>query len=145
MILNRSTLKISATELIVGVLSLLYLIGIRVWFPVCPVMSEMIMSCHWAGAMLKALSVLLFVLSVVHMLVPDWKIQLGMDLAMLGAAALTACVPGGVIRLCADAGMACRHNTQPWNLAFCAAMLLALLADLFFLRARIAQDAHRRT
>ena len=86
MLVNKPKLKIAVTELLIAAVSIIFLIGIRVWFPVCEPSGESYMSCHWAGESLGAVSIVIAVLSVVHIFIPDAKIKTGMDIAALGTA-----------------------------------------------------------
>ncbi len=144
MIINSSKVKLGVTEALALVLSLLYAIGIRRWFAVCPLMTETVMPCHWAGEMLKAISVLLLVLCALHLPIPDAKIKIGMDIALIGLALLGMFVPGTVIRICGGETMACKSAAHPWTLAFCGALAVILLADVIVYASALAKENHRR-
>ena len=144
MIINRDKFKFSITELLMLIVSIILLAGSRTWFSVCPVMSEMIMACHWAGEVLKAVSIFLAAASVVHILIHDQKIKLGMDIPFLGICLMTAFVPGGIINLCQSEDMACRQSTKPWTIILCAAFTVIILADVILYASRISREKHQR-
>ena len=146
MIVNTKKCSFGVTDLLMISASVLFAAGIRLWFPVCAAMPESmtVMSCHWAGETLKAVSLLLAALSAAHVFVPDAKVKAGMDIALAGLSVLTALIPGHVIGICAGAEMACRSHTLPWTLVFGAAILLLSLVDLFFYLTRASSQKHRR-
>jgi len=144
MIFNKEKFKCSAAELLILVVSIVFVIGIRSWFSVCPVNNEMIMSCHWAGEMLKVLSILFVVMAVVHLIAADPKMKLGMDIPLLGVCLLTAFIPGGIISVCQNAEMACRQAAQTWTVILCAALLICILADIIFYASYLSRQKHQR-
>ena len=146
MIVNKEKCRFGATDLLLIAAACLFAVGLRLWFPVCGGMagSTVAMSCHWAGEALKAVSVLLAALCVIHLLTPDGKMKAGMDVALAGLAVLTMLLPGNVIHICAGAEMACRAKTLPSALAFGAVLLLLAQADLFWYLTRGAAAKHRR-
>ena len=143
MILNRKRLKIGISEILVLLISVLYLIGIRVWFPVCMPM-EHIMTCHWAGEVLKALSCLFLALSLIHIFIPDLKMKAGMDIAMISVACITFFIPGHIIPLCGDAMMMCRKGTSIYSSVFALVLAVLLIADIVIVMSYIAKDKHKR-
>ena len=114
MILRKEKCRFGITEVILLVLSILLLAGSRSWFAVCAVMSETVMSCHWAGEVLKAVSVVLFILVVVHILVPDEKIKMGMDLALAAFSILTALCSTSMRHITASCSSTC-SSIQEWT------------------------------
>ena len=144
MIINKSKIKVCIIELIIFVVSLLFLLGIRLWFPVCEVMGETVMACHWAGEILKALTVLSFVLSLVHIFLPNGSVKIGMDLSLIGLLVLTLYVPGNIVNICEMTDMSCRHYTLPWTIAFSVVLILLALADIVFYLALASTEKHKR-
>ena len=131
MIINNSKCKIAFTDILFLALSIIYLVGIKLWFPVCGVSGDMVMSCHWAGEVLSALSVLLVILSLIHMVIPDERIKAGIDISGAGIAVLSLMIPGNIINLCKNSEMQCRTNTSLWTIIFMAVICAALCADAF--------------
>lgn len=144
MLIQKENLKIGVLEVLAALVSLLYLIGIHSWFPVCAVMGDTIMACHWAGRVLQALALLLALLSVAHLFVPDEMAKTGMDVAMAGIAMVTLFTPGHIINLCMMEEMNCRSNTLPFTIGFGVLMILLLIADIVFWQNRIAKAKHER-
>lgn len=144
MIIKRDKIKISAAEIINVLISVLFLIGIRSWFDVCPVMSEMTMSCHWAGEVLKAVSIVLLVISLIHVFIPDEKIKIGIDMASLCILVMTIFIPGTVIGLCGDAGMRCRSTAQPWTIIISAVLIIVCVIDMIIYATALSGLKHQR-
>ena len=141
---EKKKYSVGLTEIIMAVLALLYTIGIRAWFPVCAAMSDSVMACHWAGQTLKAISILLLALAVVHIIIRDENMKLGMDISLLGTGLITMLIPGHIINICRSAEMACRGATLPWTIAFGIVWILVILADILFFRARLTKQRHQR-
>lgn len=144
MLVNQSKIKIAVTDLIMILISVCYLLGIHKWFSVCPVMGESVMACHWAGEVLKAIALLVLIISVVHTCLPDEKIKIGVDIALVGLYIMTIFVPGRIVHICSDSMMHCRKATQPWTIVFCIVLLLVALADIVFYCSKLAKDRHTR-
>ena len=144
MLVNKDKCRVSITEILMLVISIVYLIGIRAWFAVCPVMSEMIMACHWAGEMLKAMSILLLVIVIVHIVIWDPKVKLGVDIPLIGIGILDIFIPGGIINLCQSTDMACQSAAKPWTIVFSAALLVVTVIDVILYASRISGDKHHR-
>ena len=144
MIINKRKWKMAVTDILLLVCAVLYFIGIKYWFPVCAVSGEMVMSCHWAGEVLTALSVLLIVTAAVHMVIPDEKIKTGMDIALVGIAVLAAMIPGNIISLCKNSEMQCRSNTSVWTMILMISFCLIACADGFIYLQLLSGEKHKR-
>ena len=144
MIVIKEKIKFNIAELLMAILSLVFLIGIRSWFSVCPVMSDMVMSCHWAGEVLKALSIVLFAISLIHIFIPDEKIKMGMDILFLCVLIMTIFIPGGVISLCQNADMQCRSVSQPWSIVLMIVLIIVSVIDLIICSSAISKSRHQR-
>lgn len=144
MIVSKDKIKISAAEIIKLIVSVIFVIGIRTWFSVCPVMSEMTMSCHWAGEMLKAVSIVLLVISVIHIIIPDEKVKIGMDAASACFLIMSVFIPGTVIHICQDAQMRCRSIAQPWSVIISIVLLIACAADMIIYASAVSRAKHQR-
>ena len=125
-------------------LSVVFLVGIRVWFPVCEVTGDMVMSCHWAGEMLKAMSAAMLIAAVVHMLMPDGKMKSGADLMLCALYAVTFLIPGRIISLCKMAEMNCRSHTELWTGIIMVLLMLTAIADMLFWWSQAGKERHRR-
>ena len=131
MIINKNKCKIAFTDILFSGLSILYLVGIKLWFPVCGVSGDMVMSCHWAGEVLFALSVLLVIISLIHMVIPDERIKAGIDISGAGIAVLSMMIPGNIISLCKNSEMQCRANTSLWTIIFMVIICVIFCVDAF--------------
>lgn len=145
MIVNKSKIKFGVTDCLLFVVSVLFLIGLYFWFPVCDAMGDKIMSCHWAGEVMKGVCILFAALCTLHIFMPDGMVKTGMDTAMIGLSVLAVCVPGNIISLCGNSDMSCRKYTQPWVVVFCIAMILFALADIVFYLSARSKDKHKRS
>ena len=144
MIVNKSKIKFGVTDCLLFVVSVLFLIGIYFWFPVCDAMGDKIMSCHWAGEVMKGVCILFASLCTLHIFMPDGMVKTGMDTALIGVSVLALFIPGHIISLCGNADMTCRKYTQPWVIVFCLAMILFALADMVFYLSAKAGEKHKR-
>lgn len=126
------------------IISIIYVIGIRTWFAVCESTGDMVMSCHWAGEVMKAFSIVFLVTSAVHLCLPDSKIKLGMDITFLYMVAAAVFIPGGMIGLCQSMDMACRKGTQVWTIILCALLLVMIIADIILYASGISREKHHR-
>lgn len=144
MIINKPKIKIGIPELLLTVLSVLFMIGIRFWFPVCEVNGESIMPCHWAGEVMKAVSILILVLSILHIIIPNYEIKLGMDISLAGLFILAVNIPGNIISLCKNADMACQKAMRPAALIFFIVMTIIVFSDIIFYLSLRSNEKHRR-
>ena len=144
MIINKSKCKIAFTDILFLALSIIYLVGIKLWFPVCGVSGDMVMSCHWAGEVLSALSVLLVILSLIHMVIPDERIKAGIDISGAGIAVLSMIIPGNIITLCKNSEMPCRANTSLWTIIFMVIICVIICVDIFVYLQMQSKKKHRR-
>ena len=144
MIVNSKRFKLSIAELLMYVIAVWYAIGIRGMFKVCEPMGDSFMSCHWAGETLKAMSILMLVLGLMHILMPDERVKLGMDIAFVGIYVCMLMIPGGAINLCMMEDMRCRSLTQPWTIGLSIAGIIMVLADAFICLSALNKAKHRR-
>ena len=145
MLIDKNRCRIGILELIALAGAVIAVIGSRTWFTACPVSTDMIMSCHWAGQMVQTLSLALLVMTVIHVLLPDLKMKAGADIGIACLCVILICVPGVIIGLCQDPGMACRAHMRPWSIGLGAAVLVIALADMIFCYSRLNQQKHHRS
>ena len=136
--------KISIIDIVSAAASAGFLIGIISWFKVCDGMSDSIMSCHWAGEVLKAMALLSVCLNVIHLFAPSNEMKIGMDVSHIGICVLALNVPGRIISICSMAAMSCRKNTVPWTVVFCVAIIILSLADIVTCLDRENKEKHKR-
>lgn len=142
--LGNSKLKVSFAELLLVVVAVVYAIGIRTWFEVCPAMGESMMSCHWAGEVLKATSLLLAGMTLFIVFIPDMKVKTGLNIGIIGLSILNISVPGGIINICKNADMACRSNTYLWNIILTVSCMIIAIADIILMFSYSNREKHGR-
>ena len=130
MIINNK-FKIAYSELIELLIGVLFLIGINTWFTACDT-SETVMRCHWAEEVITVFAGLILALSTFHILVPDEKIKLGLDFALLAIGAAAIAIPNHVIQLCMMDSMQCRATMLPWTIAFSSLTIVVSVVDGVF-------------
>lgn len=143
MLVNKTKFKLGITELLMLIAAAVFTIGIRSWFSVCEV-GEMVMSCHWAGEVLKALSLILLVLAVIHIVMPDLKMMIGMDVAYIFICLVAAFIPGSIISLCGNLEMQCQTAARPWSLILSIALGIFALLDIILCGSAISKEKHSR-
>ena len=136
MIVNKSKIKFGVTDCLLFVVSVLFLIGIYFWFPVCDAMGDKIMSCHWAGQAVTGTALVLVVLALVHLLVRDRGMKLGLDVGLAVTAICSALLPGKLIGLCMMADMRCHRLTVPGVTVCAVLVVLAAALDAWTRRER---------
>ena len=144
MIVNKEKCKIAVTDILLVLVSLIYRIGVSTSFAVCDTMEDNIMSCHWAGEVLKAISLFSLLLSFIHLLLADGKMKTGMDISCIGIWLLAMNIPGNCINICKMATMDCRRLTVPWTIGFTIVMILLSLADGIFYGSLKNREKHKR-
>ena len=132
MLVKRKNCRISVGDILMLVASIILLAGINSWFKVCEPEGDMVMSCHWAGEVLKALAVLVTILAVIHLIVFDGRIKCGLDIAFIGLGVLLMRIPGGVISLCKMDTMHCRQMTKLWVIILAIVIIIAAVLDILF-------------
>ena len=131
MLINKKRIKIGFIECAMLLASMFFLIGINCWFSACgPKSDGTYMTCHYAENMIVALSAVLFAASFVHLILPDIKVKIGMDLVIIPLCAVTAAVPSTLIKLCAYDAMVCNSKMKPAVLAFSLVILALSLLDI---------------
>lgn len=144
MIVNAQKVKISIIDIINLAASVLFLIGINFWFPVCEPLESGFMTCHWAGEVLGALSVVFVIISAAHLAIGDGNVKMGMSIAAIGFYTFAFCVPGRIIPLCKMPEMDCRAHTQLMTAVFMVVFMLISIADIIFWTSKTADEKHKR-
>ena len=144
MIVNKERFKLGIMEAVAVIASLVMLIGLKLWFPVCPVMEDKIMACHWAGNMLMGIVSLILAMSLVKIFIPDLKVKLGMTISSVIVSFMPFLIPGILIGVCKMEDMACRRGTQPAARVFSVVMILIFVIDLVTIISAIRKAKHAR-
>ena len=113
--MEKGKLHIGISDLILTVLSAVFLAGIRTVFTPCGSAEDgSWMTCHWAGQAVTGLAAVLFAISLIHLFIQKTEIKQGLSLAMIPAAVLTALLPGNLISLCMMNTMRCHSLMRPF-------------------------------
>ena len=121
-------------------LSILDLAGIRTVFAPCgPKEDGSWMTCHWAGQAVTGAAAVLLVLALVHILVLDRGMKVGLDAGIAAVALLTALLPGRLIGLCMMPDMRCHQLMVPGITVCAVLMILSAILDAGF---RLRKEKH---
>ncbi|MFC2741328.1 MAG: DUF4418 family protein, partial [Selenomonas sp.] len=106
--MEKKKWKIKLTDVLLLLASGAFLVGMRTFLAPCAQQADgKWMVCHWAGEALTGVAAVLFVISLLHALIPRAQIKMGLALAMIPAAALAFLLPGTMIDLCMMETMRC--------------------------------------
>ena len=133
--MEKKKINIGVTDIILLVLSIVFLIGIRTFFAPCgPKDDGSWMTCHWAGQAITGIASVLLVISVIHMFVKDAKVKQGLAIAMIPMALFSAILPGNMIGLCMMNTMRCHSVMHPATIVMSVLMIAAAVLDLIMQR-----------
>ena len=122
--------RFTVCDFLLPVLALALLLGLLFVFgPCAPREDGGWMTCHWAGQALKGIAALALSLSRLHLIPAPNQRKIGLDLALMGTAALALCVPGRLIGLCMMADMRCRSVMTPAVTVLSVLLIAVSLAD----------------
>ena len=123
--------KLSASDIILLVLSLILLFGTKYAFHACPAKADgSWMLCHWAEHVVIALGTVFSFLSVARFFV-DEKIKSGISLSFVPLSVVTALVPGLLVNLCMMKDMRCHTTMRPAVIVI--AILIAAISLVDFI------------
>ena len=118
------------------VLSVMLLVGMLTFAGPCAAHEDGTLgSCEWAQRAILGVGAVALVLSLVRIFERDEGERRGLSLAIALLGALTACLPGTLIDLCADETMRCATIMRPFAIAV-GITLAALCATDLTLRLR---------
>jgi len=124
--------SISVTDIILLILSGLFVAGIHTFFAPCgPKEDGSWMVCHWAGQAEVAFSFVLFLISLAHAFIPNSLIKTGLSIAMIPTALAAALLPGNLINLCMIKTMRCHTIMHPAVILVCVLIILCAGLDIF--------------
>lgn len=133
--MEKKKINIGVTDIILLVLSIVFLIGIRTFFAPCgPKDDGSWMTCHWAGQAITGIAAVLLVISVIHLLVKESKVKQGLAIAMIPMALFSAILPGNMIGLCMMNTMRCHSVMHPATIVMSVLMIAAAVLDLIMQR-----------
>ena len=122
--------KTGVGDIILCLISVLFLIGILSIFKTCGPMDDgSFMTCHWAGNAIAGLAAVLTAIAVLHLFVSS-QVKIGLDLAIIPTAILAAILPGNLISLCMMDSMRCQSVTRPATIIFSVLLIVIAIIDL---------------
>jgi len=125
-------LKIGIMDGVVLLASVLFLLGILFWFTPCgPKEDGSWMMCHHAGTAVTGIAVVLFLLAVLHFLMPSAKTKLGLAMASLLVAVLAYLIPGKLHPLCMMDTMRCHTVMVPGVTVSVIILVVVYAVDIF--------------
>ena len=127
--------RFKITDILLLLASGVFLVGMRTFLTPCAQQADgRWMVCHWAGEALTGVAAVLFVISLLHALIPRAQIKMGLSLAMIPAAALAFLLPGTMIDLCMMETMRCHTVMQPAARAISVVLILLACLDVYCYR-----------
>ena len=133
--MENKKINIGASDIILLVLSAVFLIGIRTFFAPCgPKDDGSWMTCHWAGQAITGIAAVLLVISVIHMFVKDAKAKQGLAIAMIPVALFSLILPGNMIGLCMMNAMRCHSVMRTASVIVSVLVIAAAAFDLLVQR-----------
>ena len=123
--------KVSVSDVILLVLSLILVVGSHVAFHACAAKPDgSWMVCHWAEHVVTALGAVFAVLSVARFFFAG-KTKAGISLSFVPLAVVTALVPGVIVNLCMMKDMHCHTVMRPAVVVL--SILIAIVSAVDFL------------
>lgn len=120
------------SDILLIVAAVIYLVGVFTVFSACgPKDDGSWMTCHWAGQIIKGLSVTVLITSLVHALIRNSGIKAGISIAMIPEAVLSMLVPGVLVNLCMMNNMHCHTMMRPGTCICSGFVLVMAVMDIF--------------
>lgn len=130
--MKKIKIKIGISDIILLVLSIIFLVGILTFFKTCgPKTDGSWMTCHWAGNVVTGLAAVLALISLVHLLIPDRKIKMGLSVSIIPISVLAILVPGILINTCMADVMRCNAIMKPSVIIISGLMIVFSVFDIF--------------
>lgn len=135
--MKQNDRRIGVSDILLLLFSAMDLIGIRTFFAPCGLKEDgSWMSCHWAGQAVTGAAVVLVVLALVHLLVRDRGMKLGLDAGLAATAVCSALLPGTLISLCMMADMRCHRLMVPGVTVCAVLVVMSAVLDAWMRRER---------
>ena len=126
--------KVSVSDVILLVLSLILAFGSHFVFHACPAKPDgSWMVCHWAEHVVTALGAVFAVLCVARFFFES-KTKLGISLSFVPLAVVTALVPGVIVNLCKMKEMNCHIVMRPAVIVTSILILIVSIVDFIILK-----------
>ena len=122
--------KPSITDMILLILSLALCIGVKCLFHACaPKEDGSWMACHWAEQSIFAAALGMNITAALRFFL-NRSARIGAGLAIGVTAAVTAIVPGLLIRLCMMNDMRCHAVMRPASIILCVLIVVCVTVDM---------------
>ncbi len=131
--MENKKLNIGVRDIILLVLSSIYLVGIKTFFRACdPKEDGSWMVCHWASQAIVAFAIVLTAISLLHLIMASPAVKAGLSLALIPCAIVSAMIPGGFVKLCRMTTMRCHTITRPSVLIISIFFVVVAVIDVIF-------------
>lgn len=135
--MNKKRFNVGPCDFAMLFVSAFLCIGINSFFKTCgPKADGSWMTCHWAGQALKAFSLVLFIISLMHFCISEPKIKQGISVAVIPVALFSAIIPGGYIKLCMAQTMRCHSITRPAVIVLSVLLIISAVIDIICQRSK---------
>ena len=122
---------IGITDIILIIISAVFLIGIRTFFSPCgPKDDGSWMTCHWAGQAISGIAAVILVIAVCHAIFKDPGTKTGLSIAIVPLSLFAAVLPGNLIGLCMMNDMRCHSMMRTDTVIFSVLLILISIADI---------------
>jgi len=124
--------RIGATDIVLLVINVLFLLGMLFWFGPCDHVKEdgSFMNCHWAGMVLTGIAAVMTIISLAHLLIPIAGMKAGLSAALIPCSVFAFLVPGNLISLCMMNTMRCRAVMKPAAIVCAVLVVIAAVVDI---------------
>ncbi len=125
--------QIGITDILLLIMNGVFLLGMHTFLSPCEQLPDgKWMVCHWAGEALIGIASALFVISLLHALIPRAPIKAGLTLAAIPMSVLALLFAAGhIIDLCMMETMRCHTVMKPAVMAISVLTILLDVVDIY--------------
>ncbi|MBR1444096.1 MAG: DUF4418 family protein [Firmicutes bacterium] len=129
--------KISVTDIMIVLLSVILAAGIPFFFHACGAKEDgTFMNCHSAQQVIFGLACVMMIISFAHLGAGSAKMKTGISIALIPLEIYTALIPETVIKMCMMADMRCQAVMKPATIIICILMLIVTISDIVYQKKR---------
>lgn len=133
--MEKRKFQIGVSDIILAAITVIYFIGALTFFKSCgPKDDGSWMTCHWAGNAVAGLAAVLAVTAIAHLVISNAKMKIGLSIALIPIAVLTALVPGHLIQICMMETMRCHVVMRPSAIVMAILIVAAAVFDIVVYR-----------
>lgn len=130
--MKNKKIKLSARDIAILALSVIYSVGIETFFKPCAQKSDgSWMLCHWAGNSVFAFSLAILAISLAHFFISDSRAKIGLSAALIPVSLFSALIPGIFVRLCISNTMRCHTIMRPSVIIISVLLIIVAVIDIF--------------